>query len=282
MEKQQATVMLENAAARDEGNGARPMPSAPRPVGARSTASAAARSPRAQAKSSPAARTLAIDIGGSGIKAEVLDANGKSLSERARLRTPRRATPRALVAAIETMARSQGAYDRVSVGFPGVVKDGVVETAPNLGPRWQGCNLAKLLHQRLHRPVRVANDAAVQGLGAVRGRGVEMVLTLGTGVGSALFVDGRLVPNLEFGHHPFRKRNTYEDELSHAALLKVGKKRWNKRLLKAIETLAPVFNYRMLYLGGGNSKFIKAALPRNVKVISNLEGILGGVALWRD
>ncbi len=282
MEKQQATVMLENAAARDEGNGARPMPSAPRPVSAASTTSSVRRRPRAQAESSSTARTLAIDIGGSGIKAEVLDANGKSLTQRARLPTPRRATPRALVTAIERLAKSQGAYERVSVGFPGVVKDGVVETAPNLGPRWRGCDLARLLRRRLHRPVRIANDATVQGLGAVRGRGVEMVLTFGTGVGSALFVDGRLVPNLEFGHHPFRKGKTYEDELSHAALLTVGKKSWNKRLLKAIETLAPVFNYRMLYLGGGNSKFIKAALPPNVKVISNLDGILGGVALWRD
>ena len=155
-------------------------------------------------------------------------------------------------------------------------------TAPNLGPRWKNFNLAQTLRQKLRRPVRISNDADVQGFGVITGRGVEMVITLGTGVGSALFVDGVLVPNLELGHHPFLKGKTYEEKLSHAALEKAGKKKWNKRLVKAVQELQLIFNYDKLYLGGGNSKHISVKLPPNTKVVSNEAGLWGGIALWRD
>jgi polyphosphate glucokinase len=227
-------------------------------------------------------RTLAIDIGGSGIKMVVLDEGGKMLTTRARVATPQSATPHHVFTAIQKLARQKGRFDRVSVGFPGVVKDGVVYTAPNLGPQWKNCKLEKILRQKLHRPVRASNDADVQGFGVIRGKGVEMVITLGTGVGSALFVNGILVPNLELGHHPFIKGKTYEEKLGHAALEKSGKKKWNKRLKEAIAELHLIFNYDTLYLSGGNTKYIRFKLPPNTKVVSNEAGLWGGIALWKD
>jgi polyphosphate glucokinase len=226
-------------------------------------------------------RTLAVDIGGTGIKTIILDPDGKPLTERERVPTPPRATPKKVMTIIEQMARQQGEFDRVSVGFPGVVKDGKLITAFNLGPGWTKFDFQKALGKQLMRPVRIANDADVQGLGAVSGKGIELLITLGTGVGSSLFVDGHLA-HLEMGHHPFRKGRTYEDELGNAALKRKGLKKWNKHLLEAIATLRAVFNYDRLYIGGGNSKHIKAPLPVNVQIVSNLDGLLGGVMLWRD
>lgn len=227
-------------------------------------------------------RTLAVDIGGSGVKTMVLDTAGESLTERLRRKTPDEPTPELVVEQIVEMAAEIGEFERVSVGFPGVVMEGEVRTAVNLHPDWIGCRLNTVLEERLGKPVRVANDADVQGLGVVEGRGVEMVLTLGTGIGSALFVDGKLVPNLELGHHPFQKKKTYEERLGAEALRKKGAEKWNKRLREAIEVLDAIFNFRMLYLGGGNAKKIEIDLPPNVKRVPNVAGLLGGIALWRD
>jgi polyphosphate glucokinase len=226
--------------------------------------------------------TLAIDIGGSGLKMLTLDANGEAITERLRLATPKKATPEAVLKVLEGMIARQGEFDRISVGFPGVVTGGVVFTAVNLDKSWVGFDLAKALQEHTGRPVRVANDADVQGLGVVEGRGVELVLTLGTGMGSALFVEGRLVPNLELAHHPFRKDKTYEDLVGDAALKKLGAERWSRRVKRAINTLEETFNYRLLYLGGGNADKLDTELPKNVKIVSNLAGLLGGIALWRD
>ncbi|HEY1252600.1 MAG TPA: ROK family protein [Thermoanaerobaculia bacterium] len=226
------------------------------------------------------ARTLCVDIGGTGIKTLVVDAKGRPVTERTRIPTPRPATPRAVRAAIVELARKQGAFDRVAVGFPGVVRRGVTETAHNLHPSWIGVNLDKLLTAALRRPVRAANDADVQGLGAVRGRGVELVITLGTGFGSALFTDGHLVPNVQLAHHAAWRRKTYEEELGDAARRKAGKKKWNRRVRKAIRSLEELFSYDRLYIGGGNATKIEPPLPPRVRIISNLEGLLGGIVLW--
>jgi len=225
-------------------------------------------------------RTLCIDIGGTGLKTLVVGADGKPLGERLRVDTPRPATAKALVEAIRGLAQKQTPFDRVSVGFPGVVRKGVVETAFNLDKSWIGANVDRLLTKELGKPVRAANDADVQGLGAVKGEGVELVITLGTGFGSSLFVDGRLVPNVQLAHHAGWSDKTYEDELGNRALKKAGKKRWNKRLRKAIESLGELFNYDRLYIGGGNARKIRFDLPARVKVVSNVEGLLGGLALW--
>lgn len=226
-------------------------------------------------------QTLAIDIGGSGIKVMVLDEQGNPNSERDRLDTPALATPEAILAVVNQLIGDKG-FDRISVGFPGVIRAGVVETAANLDSSWIGFDLATALSALYGKSVRVANDADIQGLGVVSGHGVELVITLGTGFGSALFVNGRLVPNLEMGHHPFRRNETYEEQLGRAALDKVGKKRWNQRLLKAIGTLSHLFNYDTLYIGGGNTKKIEVALPANVRIVPNVAGLLGGIALWKE
>jgi polyphosphate glucokinase len=238
---------------------------------------------QASAKPQPhAVRTLAIDIGGTGIKAAVLSEPGKLLTERIRVKTPRPATPGAVINTILELAKQQGEFDRVSVGFPGVVRRGITLNAPNMNGKWGGFHLADALTKKLGVPVRVANDADVQGFGVIAGHGVELVVTLGTGFGSGLFVDGKLVPNLELGHHPFQKGKTYEELLGDAVLKKVGKKKWNKRLVRAIRTLDLVFNYDRLYIGGGNAERITVKLPENVKIVSNVAGLLGGLALWRD
>lgn len=226
--------------------------------------------------------TLAVDIGGSGIKALLLDEAGQPLSTRGRVETPKPATPKAVIAVIADLAKAKGPFDRVSVGFPGVVRQGVTVTAPHLDPSWTGFKLTSTLMKLLRKPVRVGNDADVQGYGAVSRHGVELVLTLGTGIGSALFVDGKLVPNLEIAHHPFRRGKTYDQLLNNVAIKKAGRTKWNKRLLRAIQTLEHLFNYDRLYLGGGNTKHIAIPLPANVKVVPNVAGLLGGIALWRE
>lgn len=227
-------------------------------------------------------RTLSIDIGGSGVKSMVLDVTGHPLTERARLETPQPATPEVVINAIVILAAAQGEFHRVSVGFPGVVRCGVTETAVNLHRDWIGFDLATALSEHLHKPVRVINDADMQGFGAIGGKGVELVITLGTGFGSALFVDGKLVPNMEMGHHQFRKTETYEEQLGRATLEKIGEKKWNKRLKKAIASLQNLFNYDCLYIGGGEAVKVNLQLPLNVKLIPNITGLLGGIALWRD
>lgn len=226
-------------------------------------------------------QTLAVDIGGSGIKVMVLDEQGNPVSERDRVETPQPATPDAILKSISGLAANK-TFERVSVGFPGVVRRGVIGTAANVDSSWIGFDLATALTHQMGKPVRVANDADLQGLGAIDGTGVELVITLGTGFGASLFLNGRLVPNLELGHHPFRKGETYEQQLGRAALDAVGKRRWNQRLEKAIDLLNRIYNYDWLYLGGGNTKKIEFVLPANVKISPNVTGLLGGIALWRD
>lgn len=227
-------------------------------------------------------RTLAIDIGGSGLKMLVLDGEGHPITERSREPTPKKRTPEKVLAVLAGQIAGQGEFDRVSVGFPGVVVDGVAHKAVNLDPAWDGFNVAKALEDLTSKPVRVANDADVQGLGVIDGQGVELVITLGTGIGTALYMDGHSVANLELGHHPFSKDRTYEECLGNAAMKKVGKEKWNRRLEKAITIWDRVFNYRMLYLGGGNARKIAFELPANAQKVPNIAGLLGGIALWRD
>jgi polyphosphate glucokinase len=161
------------------------------------------------------------------------------------------------------------------------VKDGVAQNAPNLGDElWRGVRLNEQLTQLLQRPVRAVNDADLQGLGVVRGKGVELVLTLGTGMGAALFTDGVLVPNLELAHHPLRDGQTYEDLVRDSELKRIGPVEWTGRVLNAIEQLEPIFNYDTLHLGGGNVRHLQAELPNNVRVFSLAEALRGALKLW--
>jgi polyphosphate glucokinase len=226
--------------------------------------------------------TLCVDVGGTGLKAIVLDSKGAPVTERLRIDTPRPATPDTLVRGIaQLIAPLPASYDRVSVGFPGVVQDHVVRTAPNLDGDWAGIRLGHELEKLTARPVRVLNDAGVQGFGVIEGKGVEMVLTFGTGMGTALYLDGHYVPNLELAHHPLRKGKTYEETVDNATLEKIGKKRWRGRVHAIVDQVLPIWNPRKLYLGGGNARLLKKEkFPDNVVITENIAGLLGGIALW--
>jgi polyphosphate glucokinase len=228
-------------------------------------------------------RTLAIDIGGSGIKAALLDEAGNIVGERERVPTPAKPlAPDALVQAIDEAVTPLGAFERVSVGFPGYVRDGRVVTAPNLGTETLGgFDLQRALSDHWGKPVRVLNDADVQGFGAIKGEGIEMALTLGTGAGTAIFRDGEIMPHLELAHHPVRGKKTYDQYIGNAARKKIGKKAWNKRVSKVIGILREVVRFDHLYIGGGNSKDLSIPLPPDVSVVPNTEGLTGGIRLWR-
>jgi polyphosphate glucokinase len=227
-------------------------------------------------------RTLAIDIGGSGVKALVLDEKGQKLTERVRVETPKPATPEAVVAAIVALVKPLAPFDRVSVGFPGVIIGGSTKTAANLDKSWKNFELKESLEQRLKAPTRVLNDAGVQGHGVIDGQGVEMVITLGTGMGCALYMDGKYVPNLELAHHPFNGKYTYEEYVGNRAFEKVGKKKWNKRVAEVLAQIEPIWNPRRIYVGGGNAKHLRIDLPPNVRVTDNVAGLLGGIRLWDE
>ncbi len=212
----------------------------------------------------------------------LLNERGRPISERLRIDTPRPATPEAILATLNDLIKPLGPFDRASVGFPGVVKRGATLTAHNLDPAWIGFDLERVLSRKWRKPVRVANDAAVQGYGAIHGKGVELVITLGTGLGSSLFTSGHLVPGLELAHHPWKKKKTYEEFLGKVGYDKFGRKKWNAYVEEALAAIEALFNYDFLYIGGGNASKIDFALPRSVTRIPNEDGLLGGVALWRD
>ena len=229
-------------------------------------------------------RTLAVDIGGTGIKFASLDDKGEIVGERARVPTPPKPVqPEQVVKIVNETAATLGDFDRVSVGFPGMVRGGKVLTAPNLGTElWAGFDLQDVLAKRLKKPVKVMNDADVQGYGAIAGKGVEMVLTLGTGAGTSLFENGRILPHFELAHHPLFKDKTYDQCLGNAALTLKGKKKWSKRVEKTIAVLRTVINFDHLYLGGGNAKKIQFDLPKDITIVPNTDGLTGGIRLWHD
>jgi len=229
------------------------------------------------------ARILAIDIGGTGLKAAILNIGGEMLTERHRIETPHPCEKGDLLEALVKLAEALPGFEFVSVGFPGVVRNGKIITAPNLGTKeLAGFDLAATLQERLGKPVRVINDADMQGYGAVEGKGLEMVITLGTGFGSALFMDGRLAPHLEIAHLPFRKNKDYDQQIGDKARKKIGKKKWNRRVKRAIETLRALTHFDKLYIGGGNADRIKFELDPDVQIISNECGVSGGASLWRE
>ncbi len=236
-----------------------------------------------QTQPTPKARVLAIDIGGTGLKAAILNLEGEMLTERLRIDTPHPCKPEDLVNTLAKLVEPLAGFEYVSVGFPGVVRNGKIITAPNLGTEeLGGFDLATALQERLGKPVRVINDADMQGFGAIEGKGLEMVITLGTGFGSALFMDGVLAPHLEIAHLPFRKNKDYDQQIGDKARKKIGKKVWNRRVRRAIETLRALTHFDKLYIGGGNAARINFELEPDVKIISNECGVRGGAWLWRE
>ena len=242
----------------------------------------------------PDVRTLAIDVGGSGLKGAILDGRGQMLTERVRIETPYPCPPDRLVSSLTELTAGLGERHRVSVGFPGLVRNGRVrnipslsrssydgDTDPELEATWRGFDLAGALSSAFGVPTKVANDADVQGCAVVTGEGFEFVMTLGTGVGTALFLDGRLLPHLEAGHAPFRKGDTFEEQLGNVARKDIGNDRWRTRVSEAILAYDRFLFFDTIHLGGGNAKHLDPLdLPHHARIVDNTAGIIGGVRLW--
>lgn len=239
-------------------------------------------------------RTLAVDVGGSGIKASVLDSAGVLLVERVRMDTPYPCPPERLVASIVELISTLPRAHRASVGFPGLVRDGRVievpslsrasydgEADPTLVARWHGFDLGHELALALDIPTLVVNDADMQACAVVEGTGMEFVLTLGTGVGTALFNDGHLLPHLELSHGPFRDGQTFDIALGNLERKRIGKKRWVARVRDAIRDFDEMIVFDRIYVGGGNAKHLEPsdAGPKG-QIVSNRAGVIGGVRLW--
>jgi polyphosphate glucokinase len=229
-------------------------------------------------------RILAFDIGGTSLKGALIDTKGRLLTERLRVPTPEGCTPAMMVNLLVRLAKPFPRHDHIAIGFPGVVRNGRVITAPHWGTqKWANFELANALSRRLgHTPARLINDAEMQGLAVIKSKGLELVLTLGTGAGTGLFREGEIMPHLELAHHPIHGDMTYNDYIGNAALKKRGKRRWNKRVQCTIEILESLLHYDHLYIGGGNASSVSLRLPGNVSLVSNEAGIQGGAALWRD
>jgi len=228
-------------------------------------------------------RVLAIDIGGTGLKASIVDRSGRLLVARQRIRTPYPSPPPVMLDALAELIAALPAHNRIAIGFPGVVRSGAVVTAPHFGTEdWAGFPLANAATERFGSPARLVNDAEMQGLAVIRGNGLEFILTLGTGAGTGLFRDGRLMPHLELAQHPiYGKKTTYNDYIGDAALREEGAKHWNKRVAHAIDVLASLLHFDHLFVGGGNARKLTLAPSPTITIVNNDSGIEGGAALWR-
>jgi polyphosphate glucokinase len=198
-------------------------------------------------------------------------------TEKLREDTPERFTPAQLLALIERLAKQMPSYDRVAVGIPGIVHRDVVYALPASKSRaFKRFELGARLSDLLGARVRVTNDAAMHGLAAVRGTGVEMVITLGTGLGTALFIDGVLSAHYQTLPDQDEPFSAY----GKAVLKKIGRKRWEKRVRALFDQLRGITNYDRLYVGGGNAELLRGEMPSRVTVIDSAAGILGGYRLW--
>jgi polyphosphate glucokinase len=224
---------------------------------------------------------LTVDIGGSHIKATVLNSEMDTHEEYDKVDTPYPANPESVLKVIQDLSKNFKRFDKISVGFPGYVKGGIIKTAPNLGTSfWKDYNLKQKLQEVFGKPVLVVNDADLQGLGVVDGIGFEMVITLGTGFGTALLQDRILLPHIELAHHPISKKHTYDQYVGQNALDSEGEAKWNLRMKKVFETLKTVFNYDKLYISGGNGSKLNFPLDPNMRLVTNVDGIKGGLWLW--
>jgi len=215
-------------------------------------------------------RILGIDIGGTGIKGAPVELpSGEILAEHLHLPTPQPATPRAVSAVIQKMVRHFQFTGRVGVGFPGVIRQGVVGTAVNLSPSWVGKNAEKIFKKAVKLQVSVINDADAAGLAEVhhgagkKEKGTVVLITLGTGIGSAVFIGGELVPNTELGHLPLHGKDA-EKTASAKAREKHdwGWKKWSKRIREYLQLVEKLINPDLIIVGGGVSRRAEKWLPR--------------------
>lgn len=238
--------------------------------------------------------TLCIDIGGTGLKAALVAEDGTMVSDRVKIKTPYPCPPERLVEKLQELTVDLGPHDRVSVGFPGLVRAGVVGNIPSLsrtsyaGPTdpalaaaWHGFDLQGALASVFEKPLRVANDADVQGSAVIEGKGFEFVMTLGTGVGTAVFQDGVLLPHLELSHALFRTDMDFDAAIGNAARKRIGNARWRTRVLRAIQVFDDFLFFDQCHIGGGNAtRLAEIELPERCRLVSNTAGLLGGVRLW--
>jgi polyphosphate glucokinase len=216
-------------------------------------------------------RVLVIDVGGTHVK--VL-ATGRR--QPIKIPSGPRMTARRMVRAVRK-ATADWDYEAVSIGYPGVVMHGRIITEPwNLGRGWSGFNF----EEAFERPVKVINDAAMQALGSYRG-GHMLFLGFGTGLGSALIIDGILEP-MELAHLPYKKGRSYEDYVGDAGLKRAGRKKWARHALDVIARLKHALEADDVVLGGGNARLLKevAGLPKGVRIGSNDNAFAGGFRLW--
>jgi polyphosphate glucokinase len=215
-------------------------------------------------------KVLAIDVGGTHVK---LLLSGRRVP--IKIPSGPRMTPRRMVSAVKRLA-DHWRYDVVSIGYPGPVLHGRAVAEPhNLGPGWVGFDFKTALG----RPVRMVNDAAMQALGSYRG-GRMLFLGLGTGLGSALIVDGTLEP-MELAHLPYRKGRTYEDYVGLRGLERLGKKKWRRAVADVALRLKTALDAEEIVLGGGNAKLLKT-LPADARLGDNANAFIGGFRLWEQ
>lgn len=242
--------------------------------------------------------TLSIDCGGGGIKASALDAAGTMIAPVERTPTPYPLPPELLIEIIAGLAAKLPVADRVTVGMPGMIRHGVVISTPHYvtrsGPRtkpvsklvhqWSGFDMRRRLAGELDKPVIVLNDAEVHGAGVIIGSGLELILTLGTGLGNALFDGGRLAPHQEISRAPIRWGLTYDEYLGEHERIRLGDAHWSRRVRAVIDHLRPVYLWDRLYIGGGNSRRMHpttvAKMSDDVVIVPNSAGIVGGVRAW--
>jgi polyphosphate glucokinase len=239
-------------------------------------------------------RTLAVDIGGTGIKAMAFAADGSALSEPVRIDTPYPCPPHRLIDAIADLATDLPEVDVVAAGFPGLVRsDRVVwvnsltrsepggRTDPALAEQWTGFPLQEALSARLHLPTLVANDADVHALASVTGSGMECVVTLGTGLGFSLVLDGRLLPHLEFGGVAFGDGRDYDTVLGQMGLEADGLGPWREHVFTMVMSLRAFVYFDRLFIGGGNARLVDVTtLGPDVVAVENANGLVGGHLLW--
>jgi polyphosphate glucokinase len=244
--------------------------------------------------------TLSFDIGGTGLKANILDAKGGFVADRVRIPTTYPMSPDLMVNKLAGLAKKLPEADRISAGFPGMVRRGMILSAPHFvttkGPgtevepklvkAWSRFDLETELSRAIGKPARVANDADVQGAAVIKGHGYEVVITLGTGFGTAFFLSGRLLPHMEFAHVDFRKGESFNEQIGEPVRKKIGDKKWNKRVRQMIAYLDTLTMFDHLYIGGGNASRVNrrdlGEVLDRITVVDNSAGILGGIALWSD
>jgi polyphosphate glucokinase len=213
--------------------------------------------------------TLGIDIGGSGVKGAPVDTvRGDLLAERYRVPTPQPSDVTSVVEAVAEVAAQFDGFDRVGITFPGVVVDGVTRTAANVDKSWLDAPAAELFSHRLGKPVTVLNDADAAGVaevafGAGKGQsGLTMMLTFGTGIGSALFLDGVLIPNTEFGHLELDGKDAEVRASDRAREAEdMSWEKWAGRVQAYLQHVEMLLSPRLFILGGGVSKKSDRFLP---------------------